>query len=203
MKSITHKSMQLMLITMLLTFAAVPLMAQVYKTVDENGNVTYTDQPPADGSKPIKLRPISVIEAPTYEKAPEADEESATGEESKEMSLNTLRMNYKDFSIIAPQPEESIWNPEEFISVAWRVGSQLQPGMTVTVSVDGRLYAKTTEQVVQVNLRDRGEHKVTAELKDSKNRLVATAGPVIFYIMQPGLGSLGNARLRAVPRVGR
>ena len=191
--------MQLILITMLLTFAAGPLMAQVYKSVDENGNVTYTDQPPADGSGPIELRPISVIEAPTYEKAPEVDKEGATGEESKELTLKDLRKTYKDFSIIAPQPEESIWNPEEFISVAWRVGDQLQPGMTVMVSVDGTLYANTTDQIVQVNLRDRGEHKVTAELKDSKNRLVATAGPVIFYIMQPGLG---NTRLRAIPHVG-
>jgi hypothetical protein len=199
MKLITHKSMQLILITFLLIFTASPLMAQVYKTVDENGNVTYTDTPPADGSGPIELRPISVIEAPTYEKAAKADEESTTGEESKEMTLKVLRRSYKDFSIIAPQPEESIWNPEVFISVAWRVGNQLQPGMTVTVSVDGKQYAKTTEQVVQVNLRDRGEHKVTAELKDSKNRLIATAEPVIFYIMQPGLG---NTRLRAVPRVG-
>ena len=199
MKSISHISMQLILTTMLLTFAAGPLMAQVYKTVDENGNVTYTDQPPADGSGPIKLRPISIIEAPTYEKAPKVDEESTASEESKELTLKNLRKNYKDFSIIAPQPEESIWNPEEFISVAWRVGAQLQPGMTVTVSVDGTLFAKTTDQVVQVNLRDRGEHKVTVELKDSKNRLVASAGPVIFYIMQPGLG---NTRLRVVPRVG-
>ena len=199
MKPISQISMNLILITILLTFAAGPLMAQVYKTVDENGNVTYTDQPPADGSGPIELHPISIIEAPTYEKAPKADEESATGEESEEMSLRDLRRTYNDFSIIAPQPEESIWNPEEFISVSWRVGNQLQPGMTVTVSVDGTLYAKTTEQVVQVNLRDRGEHKVTAELKDSKNRLVATSGPVIFYIMQPGLG---NTRLRAVPHVG-
>jgi hypothetical protein len=199
MKPISHISIQLILITMLLAFAAGPLMAQVYKTVDENGNVTYTDQPPADGSKPIKLRPISVIEAPTYEKAPEADEESATGEESKEMTLKDLRKTYKDFSIIAPQPEETIWNPEEFISVAWRVGYQLQPGMTVTVFVDGTQYAKTTDPVVQVDMRDRGEHKVTAELKDARNRRIATAEPVVFYIMQPGLG---NTRLRAIPRVG-
>jgi hypothetical protein len=194
--------MNLILITILLTFAAGPLMAQVYKTVDENGNVTYTDQPPADGSGPIELRPISVIEAPTYEKAPKADEENATDEESNEISLRDLRRTYNDFSIIAPQSEESIWNPEVFISVAWRVGNQLQPGMTVTVSVDGKQYAKTTEQVVQVDLRDRGEHKVTAELKDSSNRLVATAEPVVFYIMQPGLGGLGGTRIRAVPRVG-
>ena len=43
-----------------------PVMAQVYKTVDENGNVVYTDQPPADGSRPIKLKELSVIEAPVY-----------------------------------------------------------------------------------------------------------------------------------------
>ena len=34
----------------LLMISATPLMAQVYKVVDKDGNVTYTDQPPADGS---------------------------------------------------------------------------------------------------------------------------------------------------------
>ena len=44
-----------------------PVGAQVYKVVDEDGNVTFTDQAPADGSKPVELPPISVIEAPKYE----------------------------------------------------------------------------------------------------------------------------------------
>ncbi len=51
--AILNKS--LMIISALLLFSATPLLAQVYKVVDKDGNVTYTDQPPADGSGPVEL----------------------------------------------------------------------------------------------------------------------------------------------------
>ena len=187
MKLITHNIFLLILITFALAFTASPLTAQVYKTVDEDGNVTYTDQPPPDGSGPIKLRPISVIEAPTYEKAPKADEEEAEGEGGKEMSLKYLRKNYKDFAIVAPKSEESIWHPEAAITVAWNVGYQLQEGMQVTVYVDGVQQATTSEQIIPVTGLDRGEHTVTAELIDARNRRIASAEPVTFFVRRPGL----------------
>lgn len=196
MKLITQKIFLLILVALALAIAAGPLAAQVYKTVDEDGNVTYTDQPPKDGSKPVKLRPISVIEAPTYEVAPKATEEGAEG--GKEMSLKYLRKNYKDFAIVAPQSEESIWHPDAAITVAWNVGYRLQEGMQVTIYVDGVQQATTTEQIIPVSGLDRGEHTVTAELKDAKNRRIATAAPVTFFVRRPGL----NQRPRISPHGG-
>ena len=106
MKTVIYMRLITVIVALSLALAASPLMAQVYKVVDEDGNVTYTDQAPGDGSKPVELAPISVIEAPTYEKAPEA---TAGDEGEKEMSLSYLRRNYKDFAIISPQQEESVY----------------------------------------------------------------------------------------------
>ena len=43
-----------------------PLAAQssgeIYKVVDEHGNVTFTDQRPSSGAQPMDLPPLSVIE---------------------------------------------------------------------------------------------------------------------------------------------
>jgi len=201
MKLVTHKTFFLVLIALLLACAAGSLAAQVYKVVDKDGNVSYTDQPPGDGSKPYDLPPISVIEAPTYEKAPEAKkagEEGEAGEDGKEMSLKYLRKHYRDFAIVAPQQEESIWHPESAISVAWNARYALQAGMQVTVFMDGKRQATTAEQIIPVAGLDRGEHTVTAELKDGKNRKIATAEPVTFFIRRPGLYN----RPRVAPRGG-
>jgi len=182
MKLIPHKTFLPILLASLALLAANPLMAQVYKVVDEDGNVTYTDKPPPDGSKPIKLAPISVIEAPTYEKAPDP---AKKGEEGEELSLRDLRRLYRDFSIISPQPEESVWHPDGPVAVAWSVGNPLQEGMQVTVYLDGKRQATTTDQIIPVAGLERGEHTVTAELKDAKNRKIATAAPIIFFIQRP------------------
>ena len=182
-----RKTMLLVLAALLLAFVADPLMAQVYKIVDKDGNITYTDTPPNDGSKPIKLRPISIIEAPVYEKAPVADKGGVTAEEEEEKPLRYLRGQYRDFAISSPRPEETIQNPENAIVINWRVASALLPGMYANVFVDGAQQGKTSDRVVRVNGLDRGEHTVSAELRDSKNRLIVTAQPVVFFIRQPGL----------------
>ena len=196
MKLISNKTLLLILIVFLTAVISSPLMAEVYKVVDEDGNVTYTDKPPPDGSKPIKLAPISVIEAPTYEKAPDP---AKKGEEGEELSLRDLRRLYRDFSIISPQPEESVWRPDGPVMLAWSTGKQLKDGMQVTIYLDGKKQATTTERAVPVGGMDRGEHTVTAELRDGANRKIATAAPVTFFIKQPNIYS---NRPRPTPRGG-
>lgn len=198
MKPQTFRYFVQFLLILSMAFLAGTVSAQVYKTVDEEGNVTYTDTPPGDGSKPIKLAPISVIEAPGYEQPEKAAADGAEGEEGKEMSLRYLRKNYADFAIVAPQQEESVWNPESAMTVAWNTRFKLQPGMQVTIYVDGKQQARTTEQIIAVTERlDRGEHRVEAQLTDAKNRKIATAEPVTFFVRRPGLY---NNRPQVSPR---
>ena len=188
MNTVNYMKFITILVVLSLALTASPLMAQVYKVVDKDGNVTYTDQPPVDGSKPVELAPISVIEAPTYEKAPEV---TAEDEAEKKMSLSYMRRNYKDFAIISPQQEESVWRPDGPISIAWNTRFALQAGMQVTLYLDGNIHTTTTQQMIAVAGLDRGEHTVKAELRDSKNRTVATAEQVVFFVRQPGLYNRG------------
>lgn len=184
MKTVIYMRLITILLALSLALVASPLMAQVYKVVDKDGNVTFTDQPPGDGSKPVELAPISVIEAPTYEKAPEA---TAEEDAEKKMSLSYLRRNYKDFAIISPQQEESVWRPDGPISIAWSTRYALQEGMKVNIFLDGKIHTTTAQQVVAVAGLDRGEHTTKAELRDSKNRVIATTESVVFFVRQPGL----------------
>jgi len=183
MKLVTHKYFLMSLMAFFLAFAVSPLTAQVYKTVDKDGNVTYTDTPPPDGSQPIDLRPISVIEAPIYETG---SKQTVEGEE-KEIPLRELRKNYKDFAIVSPQQEESIWHPETPIMVTWNTKFQLQDGMMMTLFVDGVQKESTTVRSIPVSDLERGEHTLRAELRDAKNRKVASADPITFFVKKPNL----------------
>ena len=182
MKIVVHKTVLSILFGILLAITASPSMAQVYKVVDKDGNVTFTDQAPVDGSKPIELAPISVIETPVYETKPVVKE----GEE--EIPLGQLRRNYRDFAIISPMQEESVWRPDGPIPVTWSVGNALQQGMQVTIYLDGSRYTSTTQSMVAINGLDRGEHTLKAEIRDEKNRVISTAETVTFFVRQPGLG---------------
>ena len=188
MKLMTHKTLLTLLVAFFLAIIVSPLAAQVYKIVDKDGNVTYTDKPPEDGSKPMDLPPLSVIETPEYGKTSrqQAEEAVAAGE-TPELPLRTLRNRFKDFAIISPLQEESVWRPDGPISIAWSSSNQLIEGMMVQIFLDGQQQASTTAPMIPVNGLERGEHTVTATIKDAKNRTVATAQPITFYVRQPGL----------------
>ncbi len=182
MEKMNYRKLLMVLFTLSLVVTAFDLAAQVYKVIDKDGNVTFTDRPPADGATPMDLPPISVIEAPTFKAAPAA----AAAEE--EVPLRTLRKNYQGFSIVSPLQEDSLWGPDGPISVAWNSPSTLLEGMQVTIYLNGQKQTTTTQQMVMVPGLPRGEYIATAELRDSRNRIVATAAPVTFFVRQPGLG---------------
>jgi hypothetical protein len=181
-----RKTLAITVLAFLLAIAASPLTAQVYKVVDKDGNVTFTDQAPADGSKPIKLAPISVIETPVYEVAPKATEDENA---DKEPTLGNLRKMYRDFAIVTPTQEESVWKPDGPIPVSWHARNPLRQGMEITLFLDGKIHSTTTQPIIALNGLDRGEHTLKAEIRDAKNRTVATADTVTFFVKQPNLNT--------------
>lgn len=161
--------------------------AEVYKVVDENGNVTYTDQAPGPDAKPLALRELSVISpqvtAPK-DGAEQTGTDAAAGDQEEVTSIRELRRGYRDFRIVSPTPEQHIWGTGNEVTVAWDAQYKLQPGMMVTFYVDGKAQPPTAQQAITVGRLDRGEHKVYAELFDSRNRRITTTEPVTFFIRQ-------------------
>lgn len=165
-----------------------PLAAQVYKTVDENGNVVYTDQPPQEGAEPMQLRPLSIVEAPDYQEAARPAAEEAAAEPGEQtFTLRELRRRFAGFAIISPENEQSLWNPQGMITLAWQAPHPLEDGMQVQASMDGRQLGATTDRVIPITDLERGEHLLEAVLVDARGRTIATAEPVTIFIRQPSI----------------
>jgi hypothetical protein len=173
-------------VLLLLAVACGHAYAQVYKTVDEDGNVVYTDQAPKDGSQPMELPPLSVVEAPTYEAIVRPEEEAAE-DEGREFSLRQLRNRYKGFAIISPENEQSLWSPQGLITLAWQAPHPLQEGMQVRASMDGEQIGLTNDRVIPITKLERGAHTLEAVLVDARGRTIATAETVTFFIHQPSI----------------
>ena len=160
------------------------LAAQVYKVVDENGNVTYTDQPPEDGSPPMELPEISVVETEYPSELPGATTSGSEGEDpTASKTPRELRQLFSDFRIISPTPEESYWGTGNTVVVSWGTNSAYEPGMSVSVVVDGTAQNADPESNLPVTL-DRGEHQVYAVLRDGRGRRIVTTDIVTFFVHQ-------------------
>lgn len=159
---------------------AVPALAQVYKVVDEDGNVTYTDQAPPDGGQPMDLPDLSVVD--TDYVAPQASEAEANAAPA-EPTPRELRKMYRDFKITRPKPEETFWGTANQVVVSWGSSEPIAPSMSVRLYVDGQLQTGSGGDMMALTL-DRGEHQIYAELLDARGRRIATSDTVTFFVKQ-------------------
>jgi hypothetical protein len=164
---------------------------QIYKVVDKDGNVTFTDQRPHSGAEPMDLPPLSVIKTDTPPPAPASQ---APAEEAP-LTPRELRRQFRDFSITQPLQEETFWGTQNTVVVAWGSSNEIPPDMSVMLYVDGEGQKAPATGSVTLTL-DRGEHQVYAELRDQRNRRIVTTPTVTFFIKQhsanfnrPGIGS--------------
>ena len=154
--------------------------SEIYKVVDKDGNVTFTDQRPSADAQPMDLPPLSVIE--TEPVAPPANAQVAA-EEAAPPTPRELRKLFSDFKITRPLPEETFWGTENTVVVTWGSAQEMSPEMNVLLYVDGAPQKAPASGSVSLTL-DRGEHQVYAELRDGNNRRIVTTDTVTFFVQQ-------------------
>jgi len=178
------------LVAMLLFLLPFALFAQgqIYKVVDKDGNVIYTDQRPNADAQPMDLPPLSVIQTDIQTpKAPAQD----TPEAEEPVTTADLRKQFSDFRITRPVPEETFWGTANSVVVTWESSQPIPPEFRVVVFVDGES-RPASGGALNLTL-DRGAHKVFAELLDQRNRRIVSTAPVTFYVQQH---SVNRARAR-------
>ena len=156
--------------------------AEVYKIVAADGTVTYTDQAPADGSAPMDLPELSVIET-DIETLPESTPEGVESGALQPSTLRELRRMYGDFRITQPAPEETFWGTGNVVVVRWESSAPISSEMSVRLFVDGQAQSATQQGTVTLTL-ERGEHKVYAELLNARGRRIVTSDTVTFHVKQ-------------------
>lgn len=165
-------------------FLLLPLLlvaqGEVYKVVDKDGNITFTDQRPSTEAEPMDLPPLSVIETDI-----QVPEEAANAEAAEEAPLTPreLRRKYRDFSITSPQNEETFWGTANTVVVTWGSSEELESDLKVLLHVNGESQPAPAGGSISLTL-DRGEHQVFAELRDARNRRIMITSTVTFFVKQ-------------------
>ena len=169
---------------MLLLLLPLALYAQgdIYKVVDKDGNVTYTDQRPNADAQPMDLPPLSVIQTDIQTPEVPALDPLAAEDPAASPTPGDLRRQFSDFRITRPAPEETFWGTENSVIVTWESSQPIPPELKVVVFVDGES-RQASGGAMSLTL-DRGEHKVYAELRDARNRRIVSTEPVTFFVQQ-------------------
>lgn len=162
---------------------AVTADGEIYKVVDKDGNVTFTDQRPSDASQPMDLPPLSVIESGVEVPEPAAEAEAGEAAEVREPTPRELRRQFGDFRITQPAQEETFWGTANTVVVAWGSSQPALPDMSARLYLDGTPQDVPASGNLSLTL-DRGEHTVYAELLDARKRRIVTTETVTFFVHQ-------------------
>ena len=142
----------------------------IYKWVDDQGNVHYSDKPQPGAQK------IVLPSAVTY-KAPNM------GGLRPKPDTPPPASTYSSFVISAPQNEITLLNVTT-VTVSVSSTPPLQYGDKITISVDGKAQGPGDNASATFDNLERGEHLVTATLQQANGKTL-NATPTKFYIELP------------------
>jgi len=150
-----------------------PPSGGVYKQVDPDGNVTYTDKPPSADAKAIKLPKGTEYKAPSLPAFT-----PSTTQQPKQKPFE-----YESLAITAPKNDEAITDNAGNIMATVSVQPALQSGHQIEFLLDGTSVAKGLDTSHQFVNLDRGTHQLTARIVDNKDEEVASTS-ITFHVMR-------------------
>jgi hypothetical protein len=166
-----------------LTYIAKVSAGAVFKTVDEQGNVTFTDNPPAGSeSREIKIRPINtqVSTAP----APPADADTApTGETAEKKPEEEVKeVRYSASFITQPLDQSTVPPGQTEVVVQIGLKPPLQEGHVVKLLHNGEVGSPTTSTRFTLTNLIRGEHQIRAQIFGADGNRKAETQTITFYV---------------------
>jgi len=172
--------MRTFLFTLMSIACTVAVAGSVYKWVDENGVVHYSDQPHENAQK-VELKAPQTYSAP---KAPQGPAQPIRNVEPKGETT------YKSCSISEPTSEQVYMNTAT-VTAGVSVNPPVRPGDTAIVTLDGQRVpgVPATGGQFEISPVDRGTHSIQMTIQNSTGATVCSSAAVTFHVRQPSLQS--------------
>lgn len=172
--------MRILLVLIGITFWSSMAAAQpVYKTVDEEGRVTYSDKPPAQREQGDEAQ------LPAVNTMPE-QRVQRSGQNRQRNQPQAEVPNYQLY-IINPTPESSVPPGQRDLNIVAGLEPNLAPGHTLAFYMDGERLTQTRERQFLVQEIYRGSHTIEVEVLDADGRAITRSEPVVVHVHRPSV----------------
>lgn len=149
---------------------------QIYKRVDADGNVYFSDSP-MEGGAEIEVKPLPTMPMPKAIVPEPRAEKAAAVKEEKEPE------GYTSISITSPANGITLRQDADPLTISVSVAPALQEGHAIQALMDGALRGEpSTTNTVTINGISRGAHQITARVVDATGAPILTSAPVTIYM---------------------
>jgi hypothetical protein len=167
--------MRWMWMLLLLVFCAGAVASEMWRWVDANGVVHYSDRP-RPGAERVEVGAAQTFSAPVI--APSRRDEPATEGEPAPL--------YSRLGIVSPAEGETLWNIGGELSVQVAVEPRLASGHQLRIFLDGSQVEGVPQGATQFTIGEvfRGERRLRASIVDARGRELVSSETITFYVQQ-------------------
>ncbi|HEX3845515.1 MAG TPA: DUF4124 domain-containing protein [Steroidobacteraceae bacterium] len=151
----------------------------VYKWVDAQGVVHYSDQPHPNAQK------LEVRGAQTFAALPVESTSSAPAPQETQSSAAA----YQGCAITEPTDQQTLMNVQQATAVV-QASPQLRPSDQIRLFVDGKQISGSGTSFTFPVFR--GQHSVQAVIEDNTGQIVCETSTVTFFVHQPSVQNPHN-----------
>lgn len=152
-----------------------PVQAEVYKWINDQGQVEYSDQY-RKGAEVVNIAPLSTIQMPKM------DLSTPTAEQAAEPVVTP----YTKLAITYPEPNGSFHSGNGEVTVTVVVAPELLPSHSLRLSLDGESIGVGKQTTFSIPNVDRGTHQLALDVVDSTS-VIQSAPTVTFTIQRPSV----------------
>jgi Domain of unknown function (DUF4124) len=175
-----------MRIALILAGLAVTLVAhsqEIYRWVDKDGIVHYSDQP--DSPNAVL---IDVIESNSYEAADATPAAGGGSGDADEPDDESDVSPYTSLAIVSPAPDEVFFGADAVVNVSADLQGTLRPNHTVAFFLNGNRTEADALSTDYAGLA-RGTYFLRASILDGNGKPVITSQQTTFHVRQPSINS--------------
>ena len=159
-----------------------PAASQIYKTVDEQGNVVFTDIPPREDDQNAEQ---IIVEDPNSfaveEAIPSAD---AWIVEQPEGEAEEAPFRYNTLEIVSPADDEPVRENAGNITIVTNVSPRLQRGHVARLLMDGAVVQEGPQASFSLANVDRGTHTIAVEIVDEQGQVLIRTVNSTFHMLR-------------------
>jgi hypothetical protein len=172
--------MRALLFTLFWAACAATPAATVYKWVDDNGVIHYSDQPHENAQK-VELKAPQTYSAPKIPNTPVRRSSSTPGKQPAA---------YQSCAVSEPTPDQVFMNTDTVVAGVTAT-PPIRPGDKAVVTLDGMQVPGVPASGGQFTISpvDRGTHSIQVAIQDSSGANVCTSAAVTFHVHQPSIQS--------------
>ncbi|GHC38223.1 DUF4124 domain-containing protein [Aidingimonas halophila] len=156
----------------------------IYRVIDEQGRVLFTDRPQSGSERVDIPQPSAVLPVSRV----------AIGGLENDEHVEPPPTSYSAFSIVAPEHEATLPTGQAGdVVVEFAVAPALHESHRIQLRLDGEVrHSPAHARSLSLSGLVRGEHTLEAELLDADGKVLQRSKPVTLYVQRAGINLPAN-----------